>query len=143
MRRGCQIQSRASGLDRDHEKRNIISLLKLPDQILSFGHSHAAMQHKTGPTKYSGEKLRQRTTHRLKLREHQQLLLAFTDRLADRAKAQELTALGRIESVLIKKLIRVITELFQSHQHRQHQPLALDAIGVLQLFFDVVDELLV
>ena len=137
MRSSGQVQSRAAGFDRDYKKRYVVLLLKSFHQIFSLRHRYAAVQYQSRFSKLRRKKLRQRFAHRLKLSEHQHLFLTIADRFTDIAKTQKFAALGRIECFLIQKLIGMIAQLLQPHEHRQYQPPTLNAVRFRKLLFHV------
>ena len=77
----------------------------------------------------------------LELREDERLLLPGGDLLHDVAQAQQLAAVGLAPRPIAEPLRGVVANLLQAHQGGQHQPLALDAIGLLQLLSEVLDGL--
>ena len=80
-----EVQSRATGFDRNYKKRYVISFLKLLHETLALCNSHTTVQHQTRLAKLRRKEFRQRFAHGLKLREYQHLLLTLTDRFADAA----------------------------------------------------------
>ena len=90
------------------------------------------MQHQARPAKHLPKPAGQRLAERLKLREHEQLLLAGGDRLAELSQPLKLPALGRRVGRHIcrgKKLGRMVTDLFEPHRRGQHDPAAADIVA--------------
>ena len=80
----------------------------------------------------AAQKRRQRRRGFLELGEHQHLLLPRGHGLGDLTQARKLAAgLGRPGAVA-QPLRGMVADLLQSHQEREHQALALHALGLLQ-----------
>ncbi len=99
------------------------------------------MQHQAGAAENLAQEGGQRTGHLAKLGEDQHLLLLGGDHLGDFAQARPFAAVLLRPDVVAQPLRGMVADLLEPHQHRQHDALALDALGLLQAFRQVLDGL--
>ena len=91
------------------------------------------MQNQAGPPEDRSEESRQRRSHFAELREDEHLLLLGGNHLGDIAQARPFAAVVFAPHAVSQPLRRVVADLLEAHQERQYQPLALDALGFLEL----------
>ena len=131
VRRRGQIQPRAAGLERKHEERRSVVPLKSFHQLGPFANCSLAVQDQPWPPEDAGKKICQRSRNLAELREDQRLLLPLCQLLADLSEARELSTIVRLITVVAGPLRRVVANLLQPHQRRQHDAAALDSVGLI------------
>ena len=101
------------------------------------------MQHEPGAPEDLAEKRRQRRGHLAELGEDQHLLLLGRDHLGDLAQPRPLAAVGLRPGAVAQPLRRMVADLLEAHQGRQHEALARDALRVFELLGQFLHRLLV
>src|ERR1019366_3364802 len=143
MGSGSEIKARPPGLEGKHEKAHLLILLKPAHQLLALAHRGFAVENKAGAPKHRSQESRQRSGYLPELGEDEYLLLLGRDDLGDVAQAGPLTTVFLGPGTVAQPLRRVVTDLFESHQERQHDALALDALCVIELLCQFLHRLLV
>ena len=110
----------------------VSSSWKRRTSVLAVLHRGLAVQHQPGAAEDPAEECGQRRGHLAELGEHQHLLLPRGDHLGDLAQARQLAAVRLGPGAVAQPLRRMVADLLEPHQHRQHDALALDAVGLLQ-----------
>src|SRR5208282_6334037 len=126
-----EIEPGAAGLDREDEKRRALVFLKRLDEVAAFGDRRVAMKDEPWPPERRREQPLQGRNDLLELGEHQKLFLAARDGLADFPKALEFAAVVFVIGAVAQPLRRMIANLLEAHQQRQHQPPSRNPIARL------------
>ena len=127
MRGGGQIEARAAGFERKHEEPHGFVFLKSAHQILALLDFGLAVQNQAGPPEDRAEESGQRRSHLAELGEDEHLLLLGRDHLGDLAQTGPLAAVVLAPRAVAQPLRRMIADLFEAHQERQHETLALNS----------------
>ncbi len=101
------------------------------------------MQDEARAAEDSLEERGQRRGRLAELREHEHLLLFRRDDLRDLTQSGQLAAVGLAPRAIAKPLGRVITDLLEAHQRREHDAATLHPLGSLELGRQVGHRLLV
>jgi hypothetical protein len=101
------------------------------------------MQHETGTAEHPAQERRERRGHLAELGEDERLLLLGCDDLAQLAQAGPFPAVVLGPGAVTEPLRRVVTDLLEAHEERQHHTSAPDPLGVPELFGQLFHGLLV
>src|SRR5690606_12305989 len=139
-----QIEARASGLDREHENARALGLfLKAADHLVPRLAWRASVEKDHLDAETLPEMCYEPLAHLAKLREHE-CLVALRDRLFEHLdRAIELSGAASERSRVAEVLRRVIADLLEEHQERQHPPASLDTVSRLDATQLLVDHRLV
>ena len=142
-RRG-QGQAGAAGLQRQDEERHGLVLLERLHQGLAVFHRGLAVQHQTRATENLSEETRPAgpVISRNWVKTSIFSCRAATTSAISRRR-RPFAAVFLRPDIVVQPLRGMIADLLQPHQHRQHDALALDALGLLQALRQVLDGLAV
>ena len=122
-----EVEAGAAGFQGQHEEGHRLVFLKLAHQCRALLDRCLAVQDEPGATEDLAEKRRQRRGDLAELGEHQHLLLLGRDDLGDLAQPRQLAAVGLRPATIAEPLRRMIADLLEAHQGREHEAPALDA----------------
>jgi len=132
MRCRGEVEPGTAGLEREHEERDQLVVLKMLDQVASPGHRRATVQCESVTAKYRSQKRSQWFDRFAKLGEHEQLFLSRGDHLHQLAQAGKLATRIGIPGTITQPLRRVIADLLEAHQERQHHAFSPNALRILE-----------
>ncbi len=124
---GGQVEARATGFEGEHHERRFVTLLERPDDPGALPDGSTAVQHESRPAEGLFEEAGQWPGHFAKLREHDQLVLARRDRLAQLSETHELAAVAGLVLAVSEPLRGMIADLLEAHQEGQHDAASFDA----------------
>src|SRR5262249_51529087 len=119
MGRRRQVEARSTGLEREHEERVLVALLKSANQSLALRDGRPAMQHEAGPAEDAGKECFERCGRLLELGEDEGLFLPARRHLGDIAQACELAAVRLDPGAVAKPVRGMIADLLEADEEGQ------------------------
>ena len=143
MRCRRQIEAGAASLERKHKEPLGFIFLKAAHQFLALSYRGLAMQDQAGPAKDRTKESRQRRGYLAELGEDEHFFLLRGNHLGDFPQACPFTAVRLAPGSVSQPVGRVVADLLEPHQKRQHQTFALYPRCVRKLFRELPHRLLV
>ncbi len=123
-----QVEAGAAGAERQHEEGDRLVGLEALDERHALLHRGLAVEHEAGPPEDPAEVPRQGLGHLAELGEHQHLLLAQRELLAQLGQAGELAALLGREAPVAEPLRGMVADLLEPQQGGEDRAAPLDAV---------------